>query len=192
VTPRLYFLADAARMHGEIHHAKELNPEHTCLYEGDSERFLSAVAPWLFSLERGGAFAKWLSNHGHARSWGVILHFAEDSLQLYKHLRRHLIVQAEDGTDMYFRYYDPRVLRNYIPSCKSGALHDLFGPIRTFAAEDDEGMLVEYSLDDSGSLVVAPTERTLGEYLGVNEPSEALPTSTGQDEQPKGNWDFGY
>ena len=192
MNPGLYFLADAARMRGEIHHAKELNPEHTCLYEGDSERFLSAVAPWLFAVEKGGAFARWLSTHGHAQSWGVIVHFPEDPVQLYKHLRRHLIVQAEDGTDMYFRYYDPRVLRNYIPSCKIGALHDLFGPIRTFVAEDGEGKLVEYSLDDAGYLVVAPTDRTLGEYLGVEEPAEALPSAAEQDERPKGSWDFGY
>lgn len=187
----IFILLDAARMHGEIYRAQQLNPEHTCLYEGDSARFLSAVAPWLFKLEPGSDFARWLSEHGSGQSWGVVLRCGEDPVKLYKHLRNFLIVQGEDGREMYFRYYDPRVLRAFLPTCEPEQLRALFGPIQVFVAEDADGQVVEYSLDEQGALHVDPTGRTLGKFLhdveNIIDRRQADPV-----QEVKGTWDFGY
>lgn len=179
-------------MHGEIFRARELNPEHTCLYEGDSERFLSAVAPWLFNLEHGSAFAQWVAENGSTQSWGVLLRCAEDSVQLYKHLRNFLIVESEDGHEMYFRYYDPRVLRVFLPTCEREQLHAFFGPIEAFVAEDAQGQVVEYRLDTEGALEIEFTGQTLGEFLQANKRADAQPQAAPSADEKKGSWDFGY
>lgn len=187
-----YILLDAARMNGDIHGARELNPDHSCLYEGDSERFLSAVAPWLFSMLPGSPFAKWITEHGTAQSWGVFLTCQEDPVKLYKHLRNFLIVKGEDGHEVYFRYYDPRVLRIFLPTCEREQLREFFGPIGTFAAEDTDGFVVEFSLNDPGELSVNETGLRLGEYLDPQSTTIQSETRTLIPEKPKKDWDFGY
>lgn len=187
-----YILLDAARMHGDIYGAREMNPDHSCLYEGDSEKFLSAVAPWLFNLVPGSSFAQWITERATAQSWGVLLTCQEDPVKLYKHLRNFLIVKGEDGREMYFRYYDPRVLRVFLPTCKHEQLREFFGPIATFAAEDPNGLVMEFSLDDVGELAVNETGMGLGEYLDPQDPTTRFEIGTQIAEEPKKRWDFGY
>lgn len=160
-----YILLDAARMAGEIEKAKELNPEHICLYEGDSERFLGAVAPWLFEFEEGTEFAAWITKAAHANSWGILIRTDAEPNELYLHLRKFLIVATEDGRELYFRYYDPRVLREFLPTCDKAQLRSFFGPIQAIIAEDENGLLVEYAM--SGDLLNhEPTQKELEAYFG--------------------------
>lgn len=187
-----FALLDAARMHGDIHRARELNPDHTCLYEGDSERFLSAVAPWLFSLQPNGPFAHWIVEHGASQSWGVLFQSDSEPVKLYKHLRNFLIVQGEDGREMYFRYYDPRVLHVFLPSCEPDQLREFFGPISAFVAEDAQGLIFEYRLNDAGALDIVTTGIDLGQYLHVKEVPQTTQQPRAAIEQPKKSWDFGY
>jgi hypothetical protein len=45
---------------------------------------------------------------------------------------------------MVFRYYDPRVLRVYLPTCVTAELRTVFGPIECFWTESESP---EYMLD---------------------------------------------
>ncbi|MFN2422877.1 MAG: DUF4123 domain-containing protein [Cryomorphaceae bacterium] len=141
-----YIVLDAARMSGQLNDARELNPEHICLYEGDSERFLGTVAPWLFDFEEDSEFAGWLGQNSDADSWGIFLKSSADPNEVYRHLRKFLIVTTEDGRELYFRFYDPRVLRVFLPTCDKEQLVEFFGPVECFIAEDENGLLVEYTL----------------------------------------------
>jgi hypothetical protein len=38
-----------------------------------------------------------------------------------------------------FRYYDPRVLRVYLPTCTSDELKTVYGPVQQYFAETDTG-----------------------------------------------------
>jgi hypothetical protein len=49
---------------------------------------------------------------------------------------------------MVFRYYDPRVLRVYLPTCNAEELATVFGPIETFWTEgSDPATLLEFHRD---------------------------------------------
>jgi len=201
-----YILLDAARMEGAIQEARELNPGHTCLYEGDSEKFLAAVAPWLFSFEPGSDFARWVVRQGKGNNWGILFRSDVEPVRLYKHLRRFLIVQTEEGRELYFRYYDPRVLRVFLPTCDEEQLKEFFGPIKAFLAEDENGLLVEYALSDN-ELLYAELEGNLeGLAAGSGTPilrAEQIPQESAPVEDrapepmrvqaaPPKSWDFGY
>lgn len=209
-------------MHGDIYQAREHNPEHICLYEGDSEKFLASVAPWMFGFEQGSDFATWMLRSARGNSWGIFLRSSAEPVRLYRHLRKFLIVQSEEGKEMYFRYYDPRVLRVFLPTCEAPQLKEFFGPIEAFMAENEQGLLVEYALVD-GKLTYTETGLDLLKYFNVAElpppapvpleqvgtpPSEET-TSAPQPPPPPppasseprrsisptnepGNWDFGY
>ncbi|MCK7510897.1 MAG: DUF4123 domain-containing protein [Desulfobacterales bacterium] len=58
---------------------------------------------------------------------------------LRTHFRRFLMVHDSDGKPLYFRYYDPRVLRVYLPTCTSQELKTVFGPVESFLVEDEDG-----------------------------------------------------
>ena len=60
------------------------------------------------------------------------------------HLRTFLKVYGPDLTPLYFRYYDPRVLRTYLPTCNEQEMRTVFGPVLRYIVEDeDHDRLVE-------------------------------------------------
>jgi hypothetical protein len=76
---------------------------------------------------------------GWGNSWGIFVETAVSLRELKDHFRRLLFVTREnDNESMYFRFYDPRVLRAFLPLCtlRQGAM--LFGPIDKFIVEAAE------------------------------------------------------
>lgn len=57
--------------------------------------------------------------------------------ELRMHLRTFLKVYGPDLTPLYFRYYDPRVLRVYLPTCNELELQTVFGPVLRYIVEDE-------------------------------------------------------
>jgi|GEM_PF-1203484 len=202
-----HLLLDAAKMDGYIFLAREMNEQHRCLYEGDSEKFLGAVAPWLFEVDANSEFTDWVVEMGAGQSWGVVLYSAAEKEELYRHLRKFLIVDTEQGKELYFRYYDPRVLRVFLPTCDTEQLIEFFGPIDAFILEDEEGKLIRFSLDGH-SLQISPLEidlKTVLDYsivrtgeteVEVNSNSIQETLSPAQKEGREGGtsdrWDFGF
>lgn len=176
-----YVLLDSAKMDSEMAIARELNPEHTCLYEGDSERFLGVVAPWLFDFQEGTEFTEWVSVNAKGNDWGIFLRSEAEPIRIYRHLRKFLIVQTEDGKELYFRFYDPRVLRVFLPTCDREQLKEFFGPIDAFIAEDENGLLVEYAYHGEELAF-----RNLGEDMKGYFNNEGVPKPTVRTEQIPG------
>lgn len=123
--------------------------EFRCLYSGRLPRALEMAAPHLLEIPARHAFLlRWL-DAGWGRAWGVLLRTGEPD-NLRHHLRKFLKVRDPSGRNLLFRWYDPRVLRTYLPTCTPAEQARLFGPVRAFVAEDDAGMgLVEFGLPSS-------------------------------------------
>jgi hypothetical protein len=124
--------------------------EFRCLYSGKLPRELEMVAPQLVELQPGNRLTAQLLDQGWGNSWGVLLR-TQDPSNLRHHLRKFLTVQDEDGRRLLFRYYDPRVLRVYLPTCTPAELKQLFGPVQSWIVESDYagdgGDFSEFSLD---------------------------------------------
>jgi len=114
---KIYALVDAARaeqIYAEI--GKLAASEYHCLYEGQWAQDLAAVAPYLVELQQAADFTRTLLQQGWGKSWGIWLESQADINALLAHLRRLLqaAVQTDPPQRLYFRYYDPRVLRVYL------------------------------------------------------------------------------
>jgi len=107
------------------------------------------VAPWLFDFDPNSDFAAWIAKNAPSNDWGIFLRSTAEPIKVYRHLRKFLIVSTEDGRELYFRFYDPRVLRVFLPTCDRDQLKEFFGPIEAFIAEDENGLLVEYAFNDN-------------------------------------------
>ena len=133
-----FILLDAARMNDAIDEAKKLNPTHESLYKSKEDELLQSVAPFLFSFDNKGEFNNYFLDTGWGDSWGILINADVSFDVLHKHLRRFLIVKTEDGIELYFRFYDPRVLRIFLPTCDLKQLVEFFGPIQSFLMEDED------------------------------------------------------
>jgi hypothetical protein len=121
--------------------------EFLCLYGGKLPESLKHAAPYLVELAPSYRFTRPLLEMAWGQSWGVFLR-TRDSRNLRHHLRGFLRVQDEVGRNLVFRYYDPRVLRVYLPTCLPEELKAVFGPIDSFIVEGARGEeLVEFGFD---------------------------------------------
>ena len=126
--------------------------EFRCLYSGRLPRALEVVAPHLVELFPQHRLTARLLDQGWGKAWGVFLRI-EDPSNLRHHLRKLLKVQDEDGRRLLFRYFDPRVLRAYLPTCRSEEIEQVFGPIEQFFVEAAGVDAVQVFSRRSGSLV---------------------------------------
>jgi hypothetical protein len=128
--------------------------ESSCLYAGDLPHRLEAAAPYLVQLEFEDRYTRRLIDEAWGNSWGVFLRSNETMDRLRRHLRQFLRVQDWRGRFMVFRYYDPRVLRVYLPTCNSEEIRTVFGPVKSFYMEDETATVMWDCSRDTGKLAV--------------------------------------
>src|SRR5581483_4005545 len=101
-------------------------------------------------LEYDNARSRRLIEHAWGNSWGVLLKCDTRLDRLRRHLRGFLVVRDPSGNRLLFRYYDPRVLRLYLPTCSAEQLRTVFGPIERLMMEDSKpDRLMDFGFDGS-------------------------------------------
>ena len=119
-----------------------------CLYTGDLPSGTKLTAPYLIELDRDDPFTRYIINKGWGNSWGIFFRSHSGMERLRRHLRGLLVVKDEQGKRLIFRYYDPRVLRVYLPTCLTRELQTVFGPIDRFLVEgEDPATLIRFDFD---------------------------------------------
>ena len=124
-----------------------------CLYTGDLPWQMQMTAPYLVQLERDDRFTKYVLSNGWGRSWGVFLRTETGIKQLRRHLRQFLRVKDERGRRLLFRYYDPRVLRVYLPTCLPAEVEQFYGPIESYLMEGETADEVLEFRNQNGQLM---------------------------------------
>ncbi len=144
-----YVILDAAR-NKEIYPALlQSKTDYHCLYAGRLSPALKAAAPYLVLLRKDHPFTPWLIEQAWGNSWGIFLQSSADLEKMRRHFRRFLNVKDHRGKILYFRYYDPRVLRVFLPTCDYDQLHTMFSPISHYFVEsEDPSILIEYTFKD--------------------------------------------
>ena len=96
-------------------------------------------------------FQDFYYENGWGNSWGIIIGSTQSFQDIYKHFRKFLMVKTEEGEELYFRFYDPRVLRIFLPTCDASQLKELFGAVDYFLMEDeDKGFALKFTMDYNG------------------------------------------
>ena len=125
--------------------------EYSCLYSGPLTSELELAAPYLVQLDHGYRDTHSFIERAWGKGWGVFLRSETSLKKLRRHLRQFLIVRDSKGRRMLFRYYDPRVLRVYLPTCVASELRTVFGPIECFWTEGDSPEEIrEFSFREPG------------------------------------------
>ena len=111
--------------------------EYSCLYAGSLSPRLQVAAPYLIHLAPESQDARNLIELGWGNSWGIFTIVPADvTLQIQRrHFRTLLRVQDEAERILAFRFYDPRVLRVYLPTCTGEEAIRFFGPVPCIVVE---------------------------------------------------------
>lgn len=136
---RVYALVDGASVPSLLDRLYGLRrPRFECLITGDLEPDMAEVAPYLVELEQGGEFADWLLTQGWGNHWGCYAIASADLRSTWFYLRSLVIAYGPDGNPVLFRYYDPRVMRVFLPTCTPDQVKEMFGRVKSFIVEADE------------------------------------------------------
>ncbi len=140
IAPRapLYALLDAARESSGVDQAQQAMLKCESLFAGDMGQMLKDVAPHLIEFPHRSAFrAWWFEQWG--KSVGVLLEAPVGLSEVRRHLRTLTVVRDAAKSRYFFRFYDPRVLRTFLPVATADELRQFFGPITAFYCEEEGG-----------------------------------------------------
>ena len=138
-----FSILDGASVPGLLPALAEHEPEYVCLYRGELAPDVAEAAPYLVRLDPETEFTRWVVGEGWGKHWGIFAVSLSDLQTLRRHFRGFLTVYDSDARPMLFRYYDPRVLRTYLPTCNSNELDTIFGPVQRYLVESDDARAVK-------------------------------------------------
>lgn len=149
----IYVILDAARDERIYERLLETDNANACLFSGGRAKELAAVAPYLVRLDPVNSIARWIIEMGWEKSWGIFVESAAEFQDLKRHLQSLVSVYDDEGKPLFFRYYDPRVLRAYLPTCDGSELRTMFGPVSSYYVEDEDSGYMTIFAHASGDLV---------------------------------------
>lgn len=116
-------------------------PPYECLFASDLPPDMAEVAPYLIKLEFGSRFSNDFIKNEWSANFGILLISSVELPVVWRHLRQHALVYGPELEPMYFRFYDPRVLRMFLPTCDEMQLKDFFGGL-DFILSEGAGQVV--------------------------------------------------
>jgi hypothetical protein len=144
----LFAILDAARDQRILPALARSNENYQSLFEGPKGEQLAPAAPYLVALPVGSPFLWELAGHW-GESWGIFLTSRLDFAEVRRHFRHFLLVKSEEGKKLYFRFYDPRVLRVFLPTCRPLELTRFFAVIDSYLIEAEEPrVLLEFTFSN--------------------------------------------
>lgn len=146
---KTWTILDCARDEQIYGHVLQTSNQRCCLFAGALDPELAVAAPHLVALDPDDRLTATLLNRGWGRAWGIFLRSDAPMGELRRHFRTFLRVRGPEGQYLLFRYYDPRVLSVYLPTCTPGELNAVFGAtVRAYFTEQEDGDgLTEYRFD---------------------------------------------
>lgn len=134
----LYAILDAAREPSVLNALVESEEEYQSLFEGADGAKLTHFAPYLVRLPEESPLLQTLAREAWGKSWGIFLTCDQPLPALRAHFRQFLMVKQPNGKRVYFRFYDPRVLRLYLPTCLVEEVDQFCGPVKYYLMEDEK------------------------------------------------------
>ncbi len=150
---QLYAILDGARDTRIYSRLAEGEVEAVSLFRGEQAIELVDVAPYLIPLQPDAPLTEWLFTYGWGNSWGIIVESPADLGELKRHFRSLIMVYDPEGKPLYFRYYDPRVFRVYLPTCNESELGAVFGPVNSYYVEGEQPDYMLHYARSGGALV---------------------------------------
>ena len=148
-TTRLYCVLDGGSVPELPKRLYETRTPNFCLFSGDLKPDMLYVAPYVALMSPDSRFTDLVLGQGFGKHWGIFVHSRHSLKEMRRHFRSLVNVYDENGRSLIFRFYDPRVIRKFLPTCNPEELETFFGKVESFFAEDESGTsLSKFELSD--------------------------------------------
>lgn len=147
---KAYLVLDRARDPKIGQLLSETKSEHETLYGGKLADQLAEFGPVLVKIDESESLIETFCTAAWPQAWGIIVMSKLEFETVRNQLRRLLGVEMPDGGRALFRFYDPRVLRAFLPTCTPQERKLFFGNvIHSFLIEhpEENGTLEITALD---------------------------------------------
>lgn len=134
----VFLLVDCARDAKILTLLGEHAADAQTLFNGPNLGTMIPFSPHLVAIDKQGKLIEDLLQEGWGKSWMVFVLGHEPFAILRDHLRELLLVESPEGKEIFFRYYDPRILRRFLPACSPAEARQFFGPVVQFWTEDEK------------------------------------------------------
>ncbi|MFH1138304.1 MAG: DUF4123 domain-containing protein [Pseudomonadota bacterium] len=181
----LHAILDAAASPEVLSGVFRFGRRDNSLFRGLPEEPLADAAPYLMDFSAAEEGLNWFIDQGSGKAWGVFLVSKSSPDEIIDHFGRFISVRDENDAEMYFRFYDPRVLRVFLPTLTKSEARAFFGPVAAFMIETPDSGVIEYCLGEQG-LEAARLSPDQGFSEPVSIPFSSCP---GEDRPPQpGAW----
>lgn len=138
----LYGIVDSARNEEVFRYLLADNVKYKSLFEGTKDVRSYGVSGFLVECKKESPLFNWLTTEAWGDSCCIFFTSKASFEELFKHFQKFNRVYLEDDDVVLFRYYDPRVLSIYLPTCTKSELDTFYGEVETFYLEDKDSGLV--------------------------------------------------
>ncbi|MBX7169753.1 MAG: DUF4123 domain-containing protein [Pyrinomonadaceae bacterium] len=148
-SPKSYAVLDGASVEDLPFRVYEKRARAVCLYRGEIAPDIAEVAPYLIELSPSDAFTDWLLDQEmEGKHFGIFTRSRHSLTEVRKHFRKFLTVYDDHGNPMLFRFYDPRVLTKFLPTCDRTNLNALFAGVSSYFAEINESKFMRFEVEN--------------------------------------------
>ena len=127
--------------------------KNACLIDGKLSYEMAITAPYMVRLEKDHPQTIEILKKGWGNSWGIfaITYPPATLINIRHNCKKIAMVQLPDDKRAYFRYYDPRVMRPYLPTCTIEEANKVFGHISEYIMEgEDPGTIHRFKRSEEG------------------------------------------
>ncbi|MCX6270838.1 MAG: DUF4123 domain-containing protein [Bacteroidetes bacterium] len=133
----LYAIVDSARNEDVFRYFLIDNVTYRSLFQDTLDEQAFGVSGFLVGCNRESILFNWLTSQVWGSSCSIFFTSQSSFDEVFKHLQNLNRVYLEDDEVVYFRYYDPRVLRVFLPTCTQRELDIFFGEVISFMMETE-------------------------------------------------------
>ena len=133
----LYAIVDAARDRRVRLLLAAAAERWQSLYQGSQAMTLAAAAPYLVALGPNSELLLELVAEGWGASWGIYFVSTQPFARAWRSARRLITIRVEGADERaYFRFYDPRVMRSFLPLATPRQRTSVFNALGRILLED--------------------------------------------------------
>jgi hypothetical protein len=133
----LYAIVDSASSDDVFRYFLTDNVHYKSLFEGKMDIKFFGVSGFLVDCKKDSILFNWLTTEAWGTSCSIFFISKYPFDDVLKHFQKFIRVCLEDDDIVYFRFYDPRVLRLYLPTCNIKEIKTFFGEIESFFMESE-------------------------------------------------------
>jgi len=135
---RLYAIVDASRGPMTIPPTLQAMTDNVaCLYRGQALEEFGDDTAWVAEIAADESVLDWVIDNGFGKRWSIFMQSPHRLADVVRHLRKFTVIEDQEGTAHFFRFYDPRTLRQYLPVLNTQQAAAFFQGVDAFYCEND-------------------------------------------------------